>query len=51
MQNFLRNPKIILRKSCDEPKDANLFVEEKYHIFLYCLPYLVPQLGESLVQW
>ena len=33
MQNFPRNPKIILRKSCDEPKDANLFVEEKYHIF------------------
>ena len=29
IQNFPKIPKIILKKSCDEPKDAKMILEEK----------------------
>ena len=35
IQNFPKIPKIILKKSCDEPKDAKMILEEKRDFLLY----------------
>ena len=42
MQNFPRNPKIILKKSCEESKDAKMSLEEKMIIFSLYLTHNIP---------
>ena len=50
IQNFPMIPKIALRKPYDAPFEVISIFKEKYILFLLYLTYLLPQLGESLVQ-